>query len=432
MRIQRHILGQLLAAFALVALIVTSVIFAAMLLQYLHRYPELGLLSILRAAPYVMALAFPITLPLSFLVACLLTYGRFADDNEFLALQMGGIHPWHAAAPALAAAGLLTVGTVVLNTDVLPYASLAKREIARGEIRQLLTAIEDPVRESIVMRGFQMSWNGRDAQGLRNVLITWDIDKVDASGEGKVRTTQRVQAAHGRVDVTRLGEDVFLLDLDDVEMQTRDGDQTTRVHEASRLVAIPTMVEKGKPCSLSILGEIWNGFGGVFESIVPRVDAFHEASRLVAISLDEIAGLPPAYNSKSADEMSAAQLWYRVRRLRSITMDVRTSDAEDRGQREDLKLLRSYEVAFWRRFALGLAPLSFACVGVALGLAGGKGSRMAAFLTAVLVALPVYYPLLLLGANIARDGLLPAGLAMNLCNLVLAAGGLWKLWRVVS
>jgi chromosome partitioning protein len=42
---------------------------------------------------------------------------------------------------------------------------------------------------------------------------------------------------------------------------------------------LPTMVEKGRPLSLSILGEIWNGFGGVLESIVPRVEAFHEASR---------------------------------------------------------------------------------------------------------------------------------------------------------
>ena len=45
------------------------------------------------------------------------------------------------------------------------------------------------------------------------------------------------------------------------------------------LGVLPTMVEKGKPLSLSILGEIWNGFGGVFESIIPRVDTFHEASR---------------------------------------------------------------------------------------------------------------------------------------------------------
>lgn len=387
MRLQRHLLGELLAAFALVALIVTSVIFAAMLLQYLHKYPELGLLSILRAAPFVMAMAFPITLPLSFLVACLLTYGRFADDNEFLALQMGGIHPWNAVSPALAAAAVLAVGTVLLNTDVLPYASLAKREIARGEIRQLLSAIEDPARESIAMGGFQMSWNGRDERGLRQILITWDQERLHESGEGAVRTTQRVQAERGRVDVTRLDADVFLLDLDDVEMQTREGDRTTRVREANRVIAI---------------------------------------------SLDEIAGVPPAYKTKGSDEMSAAQLWYRARRLRELAANPDPQKGGARGAREDSKTHLHYETQFWRRFALGLAPLSFAFVGVALGLAGGKGSRMAAFLTAVLVALPVYYPLLLLGANAARDGLLPAGLALNVCNLALVGGGLWKLGRVVG
>ena len=44
------------------------------------------------------------------------------------------------------------------------------------------------------------------------------------------------------------------------------------------LGVLPTMVEKGRPLSLSILGEIWTGFGAVFESIVPRVETFHEAA----------------------------------------------------------------------------------------------------------------------------------------------------------
>ena len=42
---------------------------------------------------------------------------------------------------------------------------------------------------------------------------------------------------------------------------------------------LPTMVEKSRGGSLSILGEIWSGFSGVLESVVPRVDSFSEASR---------------------------------------------------------------------------------------------------------------------------------------------------------
>ena len=56
-------------------------------------------MAVLKASPTIAPMALPITVPLSFLVACLLTYGRFADENEFLALRMGGINPWHAISP---------------------------------------------------------------------------------------------------------------------------------------------------------------------------------------------------------------------------------------------------------------------------------------------------------------------------------------------
>jgi lipopolysaccharide export LptBFGC system permease protein LptF len=377
MRIQRYILSELLAAFALVALIVTGVLFAALMLQFLHRYPELDLFTVLRATPYIVPTAFPITLPLSFLVACLLTYGRFTDDNEFLALQMGGIRPWHAASPAIAVSAVLAVGTVLLNTDVIPLATLAKKEIARGEIRQLLRAIEDPGRESITLGGLQMSWRGRDPSGLRDVLITRTAPKADEQGEVD-SVMQRLQAGHGRIDVTKLDRDLLLFDLDDVEVQTRTGERVTHVVERNQVVAIP---------------------------------------------IDELAGVPPALKSKGSDEMSGAQLWYKARRLREIQ---RTSSpsAEERLQ------MLSYETEYWRRIALGMAPLAFAFVGVSLGLAGGRSSRMAAFLTAVLVALPVYYPLLLIGANLARKWEVPAAVALNLGNIGLVAGGFWKFRRV--
>lgn len=49
---------------------------------------------------------------------------------------------------------------------------------------------------------------------------------------------------------------------------------------------LPTMVEKSRGRSLGVLAEIWSGFSGVLESVVPRVEIFSEASRL---------GLPVAF-----------------------------------------------------------------------------------------------------------------------------------------
>ena len=63
---------------------------------------------------------------------------------------------------------------------------------------------------------------------------------------------------------------------------------------------------------------------------------------------------------------------------------------------------------------------------------GGRGSRMSALLWAIVIALPVYYPLLLWGESLARSGALPPPLAVNLSNLLLGAAGLWRLGRTVG
>ena len=149
MRLQRYILAELLAAFALIALIITGVLFAAMMLRFLHQLPDLGLLSVLQAAPYIAPAAFPITLPLSFLVACLLTYGRFSDDNEFLALQMGGIHPWHAAAPAMASATVPPPAPPPLPPPDAPSDPAAAVSVAPAPIRQRTPARPRPVESHV-------------------------------------------------------------------------------------------------------------------------------------------------------------------------------------------------------------------------------------------------------------------------------------------
>lgn len=49
---------------------------------------------------------------------------------------------------------------------------------------------------------------------------------------------------------------------------------------------LPTMVEKSKGPSLGVLVDIWGGFGGVLENVVPRADVYADASR---------RGLPVAF-----------------------------------------------------------------------------------------------------------------------------------------
>ena len=54
--------------------------------------------------------------------------------------------------------------------------------------------------------------------------------------------------------------------------------QTTLNPRLRLLGILPTMVERDRPTSLAVLGEIWNGFPDALETIVPRAEAFARAS----------------------------------------------------------------------------------------------------------------------------------------------------------
>jgi chromosome partitioning protein len=54
--------------------------------------------------------------------------------------------------------------------------------------------------------------------------------------------------------------------------------QTTANPRLRLLGILPTMVERDRPTSLAVLGEIWNGFPDALETIVPRSEAYSRAS----------------------------------------------------------------------------------------------------------------------------------------------------------
>ncbi len=382
LRLQRYLLGELLASFALLALIITGIFVVGFLLQSLNRYPEASVSALLSAAPLVVAVALPITLPMSFLTACLLGYGRFSDDNEFIAFQMGGISPWHAAAPAVCAATLLSVGMIELGCEVTPTLKAESKSIFRGEIREQLERMRTSTATSFKFRDMEMSWASRDGDLYRDVFITFTSGgSSSAGGQNKPRTTNRAVAARATVRLTDESPLQLVVTLGDAKMTVDSGGgESTQFRARSIPVYIP-VEQDSRP------------------------------------------------ETKSKDEMRSSELFYRVQRLApTLTVGAKL----DADQKDRWELFRKYQGEYWRRIALGLSPLVFALLGVPIGLLVRRGSRAQALVFALFIALPVYYPLLLWGDNLAAMGKLPAALALNLANIVLASVGLGLTYRLVT
>jgi len=86
-------------------------------------------------------------------------------------------------------------------------------------------------------------------------------------------------------------------------------------------------------------------------------------------------------------------------------------------------------IEFHRRFALPLATLVLALVGIPLGLSSHKGGKSMGIVMAVLIVL-IYYSLFIGGISLARQGWFPTWAGVWTANIILAAWGGYMLSRV--
>ncbi len=89
---------------------------------------------------------------------------------------------------------------------------------------------------------------------------------------------------------------------------------------------------------------------------------------------------------------------------------------------------RWFYIEFHRRFALPVACLVLALVGMPLGLSSKKGGKSTGFVLTILLVL-AYYAVTLVGVSFARQGQISPALGAWLADIVFFLGGAFLLWR---
>ena len=123
-----------------------------------------------------------LTVPMAFLLAILLGFGRLSNDQELLAMKASGISPKQILWPISAVAGVLTLFTLLLTMFARPAANMAiKKELYNIAKSRVGTALKEKVFNSdflhILIYVEEIIPPGNTAQG---VLI---VDKRDKARE---------------------------------------------------------------------------------------------------------------------------------------------------------------------------------------------------------------------------------------------------------
>ncbi len=181
--LQRYILGELLRTFVFVVLGLTILLVTVGVAQ---RAVESGLgpEQLLAILPYIIPSLLPFTIPAALLFTVCLVYGRMAGDQEVIAAKAAGISVLSLLSPVLLLGGALSVASLVLTDQVIPWA------VANIE-RKIVEAIEDVFLDKLradrqfvdKSQGITVTVNGIEGRTLIRPIFRLEQDSSDGRTE---------------------------------------------------------------------------------------------------------------------------------------------------------------------------------------------------------------------------------------------------------
>jgi lipopolysaccharide export system permease protein len=372
--LQRMVLGQLLRVFILSLIALTGLFVVAGLVAEASQR-GLAPSQILLVVPLLIPNTLPYTLPATTLFATCVVYGRLAADNELLAIKTAGSKTCKILTPSIwlgLGAAAITLG---LYWKYIPETHRILRTEVVGDVEDLLYTllkrngcIRHPkvpytmwVREVQGKHLIDAVFKGRDEEGGYNVVARAreaEIRFDKATNTIKVEMPRcLVIGEHGQGGgvIGHKTWDVPLpKDLLSSEYPNRPSDLT-----GSELFARRENVEK----------------------------------EIVQLQEDLIS--PPKEENVLPDEKKEDLRKYRENSIKARHRDIRCIDAE-----------------LHQRPALAVGCLCFVLIGAPVGIWFGKSDFLSAFVTCFLPTMFVYYPLMLCGTNMAKDGAVPAAVGI--------------------
>jgi lipopolysaccharide export system permease protein len=430
--VNRMILAELVKVFLMSLVALTGMFLLAGLIQEASQ-KGLSPTQIVLAIPLIIPNTLPFTIPATTLFATCVVYGRMSADNEVLVLRAAGVNIYHLLWPALLLGMLTMLTTAALYYDTIPRSQRLLRD-------QLLKDGEEIVYGMIKREG------GLRQSNLDIVLFVRDVqgrDLIDVVV--KKRTPDKLgyelvaRAQTARLRIRKVGEDVSARD----ELYgRRDRPESALERFARKRVADSTgdrheLVVYMDRCYVdSLRGEAAADLQGQ-EYTTPLPDS---------IFGKEIQERPSAQTWK---ELAANRVEYQknVADLQAYLLDMLAkgdvpSDVPGKTctqlaretyypLQHELRLLRLTETEIQMRPALAVGCLCFVLIGCPVGIWASRSDYLSVFMVCFLPTVFVYYPVLLAGLNLAKNGKAPAPVAWG-ADLVVFVGALVLINRLMK
>ncbi len=337
--------------------------------------------------PYVVPSMLPFTIPAALLLTVSVVYGRLAGDQEMTAAKSAGIHPVSLMWPALFVGGLLSVFSLLLTDQVIPW--------SMGKIEQhIISFMED-----IFLDRLRTEHHFSDPR--RGLLVT--VEGVD--GHKLLRPTFRYTK----------GQKVCTLQAETAEIDLDVEEHLVNIHATNGWIDIPGQF-RGRfdemPEQLR-----WNQSGKGPRAQQLPIQKMRTELNEIELEQDikrQFALMHACFALTTAD----------FPRLKTSCATQLTELGRRRGWANRLN------TEMHSRYAMSCSCFFFALLGTPFAMRYGKSQALTSFLLCFVPIVAGYYPLMMGLTTQCKRGLLDPSWSMWIANgiLVLLA---WSVLRKV-
>jgi lipopolysaccharide export system permease protein len=363
--------------------------------------------QIVRVIPLFVPSTLPLTIPATTLFASCVVYGRLAHDNEVVALKAAGVHLFGIVKPALVLGALTTAVTAGLYHTTIP----------RTQQRFYAEVLSDP--EEVLYNMLR-----RD-RCLRHLSLPYVLYVKDVQGK---RLIDVVVKRRLRVKDPKTGAEVMV-----------GYDYVARMHEAQLRVDLANgkmTIEPDRYVIYEKHTEGANARPAAFEMDLPDSVSGKEAK--LKISALTWADIPArAAQVRAERDELVAQEAERTAEANRFTHPAARAAALNALNHFKYQIdaktrqLRNIEAEVYARPALAVSCLVFALIGCPVGVWANRADYLSTFVICFIPTLVVYYPLLLAGSDMGKNGRIPLALGCWTADIVMSGVALILTWRLL-
>lgn len=380
--IQRYVSGEVFRSFALALTTLTAIF---VLIMVMAEASKVGLspVDILRLIPVAIPGTLPYSIPVSLLFAVTVVFGRIAADNEVIAIKTAGLSAWTVLWPAISLGTVLSAVLLYVSAGWIPYANHQVKLVIFKNMEDMFYKILKKERV-IDNRGWPFLITIRDVEG--QTLID-PIFKHRVSKE-RFDTFDSVIGARKAVIKFKSEENKALVYLDGAEVL-----QPGNVLLINNNV-LPIDLPKDRSLDDKKSQEMTNA-----ELIAEK-----------AKYQDRLDTVPKRLAIETALSFGSG----RLNRVNWGGIQHSIAECQYWKRRVD-----EFETEKQLRFSLSFGSLFFVLLGAPIGIRFARRDFLSAFITCFIPIILAYYPLMLLGVNLGREGVYDPVMVLWVPNLVL-------------